>query len=566
MGLKQVVRCTNVFLLAFAASAFAAPKLRLSTTAVGPVIVAQGGSASAPAVDYTNAGDGNLNISLKSTAPWLNPIASGGRILLNVQAGTLARGSYTGLITVSDPNAVDAPQTISVTVQVGTAIPDKADLYVAPNGSSDSIGFVAGSKLNSKITTQSNLPFLSLDGAGSFTFNVPYQITGKHLSGMAEGNYTGAIVTSGSNFLPDNKNTSVTLHVTSQPIARLTPNGLVSFRLAQGSPKSTQFVTIANGGLGTLSITGVTAATVSGGSWLTAATPNGFSGISLTADPAATTAPGIYQGSVAVTTNAANAPVTVPVQFEVFAATAPVTFYGGAVNNSAAEAGDILAQGTIVALFGEQFTLGGPQQGTLPLTTDLAGTKVFVNDQAAPLFYSSYGQINFQVPYSAATGAGVIRVDRPGQRGNNISVTIAARAPRILKLGIDRYGIIVNQDGSFPIPTTPGIASHPAKAGDVVVIYAIGLGQTSPAVTEGSIAPSNPLASVPSIVKVLFGGGGFAGDPIAVIPMFAGLTPGFAGLYQINVTVPQGLPSGETPVILLGDDGTISKTSYIAVQ
>ena len=483
-----------------------------------------------------------------------------------MQSGALARGSYTGLVTVSDPNAVDAPQTISVTIQVGTAVPDKVDLYVAPNGSSDSIGFVAGSKLNSTITTQSNQPFLSLNGLGSFTFNVPYQITGKHLPGMAEGNYTGTIVTSGSNFAADNKSVPATLHVTSQPIAGLTPNGLVTFRLAQGSPKFTQFVSIANGGLGTLSITGATATTAAGGNWLTAATPSGFSGISITADPAATTAPGVYQGSVAVTTNAANAPVTVPVQFEVFAATGPVSSYGGAVNNGAIEPGDVLAQGTIVALYGEQFTLGDPQQGTLPLVYDLAGTKVFVNDQPAPLFYSSYGQINFQVPYNAATGPGVIRVDRAGQRGNSISVTIAARAPRILKLGIDRYGIIVNQDGSFPIPATPGLASHPATAGDVVVIYAIGLGQTSPAVTEGAIAPSNPLATVPSIVKVLFGGGGFAGEPIAVTPMFAGLTPGYAGLYQINVTVPLGLPPGETPVILQGDDGVLSKTSYIAVQ
>jgi len=566
MGVKQVVCYTSVFLLTFAASALAAPKLRLSTTAVGPVVLAVGGSSSAASVDYTNAGDGNLNLSAKSSVTWLNPIVSGGGINLNVQAGTLARGSYTGLVTVSDPNAVDAPQTISITIQVGTGIPDKVDLYVAPNGSSDSVDFVAGSKLTSTITTQNNLAFLSLPGSGSFTFNVPYQIVGKHLPGMAEGNYTGTIVTSGSTFAPDNKSTPVTLHVTSQPIARLTPNGLVSYRVAQGAQKSTQFVVIANGGQGTLSITGATATTASGGNWLTAATPAGFSGISLDFDPSVITAPGTFQGSVAVTTNAANGPITIPVQFEVFAATAPVSYYGGAVNNAAAVSGDVLAQGTIVALFGEQFTLGAPQQGTLPLTTDLAGTKVFVNDQPAPLFYSSYGQINFQVPYNASTGPGLIRVERPGQRGNSISVTIAARAPRILKLGIDRYGIIVNQDGSFPIPTTPGIASHPAKAGDVVVIYAIGLGQTSPPVKEGASAPTSPLATVPSITNVLFGGGGFAGESIGVPPMFAGLTPGYAGLYQINVTVPAGLPPGETPVILQGNDGTLSRISYISVQ
>jgi uncharacterized protein (TIGR03437 family) len=189
-----------------------------------------------------------------------------------------------------------------------------------------------------------------------------------------------------------------------------------------------------------------------------------------------------------------------------------------------------------------------------------------VNDQPAPLFYSSYGQINFQVPYNATPGDGVIRVDRPGQRGNNISVIIAQRAPRILRLGIANYGIIVNQDGSFPIPQTAGIPSHPAKPGDVLVIYAIGLGQTSPSVVEGTNAPSSPLASVPEITRVLFGGGGFAGDPISVAPMFAGLTPGFAGLYQVNVSVPPGLPPGDVPVILFGDGGVVSRIAYINVQ
>jgi adhesin/invasin len=276
--------------------------------------------------------------------------------------------------------------------------------------------------------------------------------------------------------------------------------------------------------------------------------------------------PGSYQGTVTIAANAANAPITIPVLFDVFAPGAPLAYFQGAVNNSAIERGDVLAKGTIVALFGEQFTLGAPQQGAFPLTTDLAGTKVFVNDQPAPIFYSSYSQINFQIPYDVVAGDAVIRVDRSGQLGNNISVTIAESAPRILKLGIGNYGIVVNQDGSLPIPQTPGIPSHPAKAGDALVIYAVGLGQTTPSATAGTAAPTSPLAVAPAVTNVLFGGGLFLGDPISVTPFFVGLTPGFAGLYQINVVVPAGLLPGDVALVLTGPNGIVSKTSAIAVQ
>lgn len=565
MGLRLATSVSALFFVMSAAGAFAAPKLRLSTTAVGPVVVAQGGSANAPGVDFSNAGDGNLNLSATSSVSWINSTVSGSKIQMSLAAGSLARGTYTGFVSVKDPSAVDAPQTISVTMQVGSSVPDKADFFLAPNGSSAQIDFTSGSRLNSSVTTQGGLPFLSLGGAGSFSFTFPYQITATHLSGMAEGNYTGSIVTSGSSFAADNKTIPVTLKITSQPIAKLSTTVPTVFRLAQGSPAQVQYAVVSNSGLGTLAITGATATTASAGNWLSAATIPGFSGVSITADPA-NVMPGSYQGTVTIAANAANAPITIPVLFDVFAPEAPLTYFQGAVNNSAIERGDVLAKGTIVALFGEQFTLGAPQQGTFPLNTDLAGTKVFVNDQPAPIFYSSYNQINFQIPYDVVAGDALIRVDRSGQRGNSISVTIAESAPRILKLGIGNYAIVVNLDGSLPIPQTAGIPSHPAKAGDALVIYAIGLGQTTPSVTAGTAAPASTLAVAPAVTKVLFGGGLFLGDPISVTPFFVGLTPGFAGLYQINVVVPAGLLPGDVALVLSGPNGIVSKTSAIAVQ
>lgn len=566
MFLKKLVVISSLFFSALVGDLAAAPKLRLSTTAVGPVVVSQGATGAA-SVDISNAGDGAFNLTAASSVPWIVPTVSGSRLQLSLQTASLSRGLYTGLVTVNDPNALDAPQTVTVTVQVGSAVPDKADFFAAPNGSPAELHFITGSKLNSAITTQSGGQFLALalEGGGSFQFAFPYKIVATPLSGLGEGTYTGSIVTSGSTSAADNKTIPVTLRITSQPIAQLSADSL-RFRLAQNGPAQTQFVTIANRGLGSLSITGVTPATTSGGSFLTAAQPAGFSGISVTANPA-NLAPGSYQGTVTVASNAANGPITIPVQFDVVAQGPPVSFYQGVVNNATFQP-ETVAQGDIVALFGDQLTMSAPQQASsLPLATTLGDTRVFVNDQPAPVYYTSYNQINFQIPYEAATGAAVVRVERGGQRGNSISLNIARAIPRVLRLGIKDYGIIVNQDGSFPIPATPGVNSHPAKVGDTLVIYALGLGQTTPSVTSGTAAPSSPLALVTRTNRVIFGGGGgFFGDGVTTTPFFVGLTPGFVGLYQINVVIPDGTPSGsEVGLLLSGDDGPSNRVT-IAVQ
>lgn len=577
MGLIRGI-CFGGILL-FSTSLIAAPKLRLSQTAIGPVSVAMGATATLPAVETANAGDGSLNLRVASSAEWL--VANLGQprecsifrsqctpIELQVRAGSLARGTYTGIVTVTDPNAIDAPQTVTVTVNVGGGVPERLDFVLPNNGASATQPFFTGSPLTVTTATAAGGNWLaaSLEGSGSFRFSYPYRVTAQHLPGMAEGAYAGTVTTTGSALASENRSVPVTLRITSQPIAQLGAERL-EFRTAQGSARQQQFAVLSNRGTGTLDISGVTATTTSGGNWLAAERVAGQTLVQVSANPAGL-APGTYAGTVAVATNSVQGTVNVPVQLTVGAAGPAVAFYQGVVNNATFEAGDAVAPGSIVAVFGEQFTTGEPRSAAaLPLTNDLGGTRVFVNDQPAPVYYVSYNQINFQIPYGTEPGDAVVRVEREGQRGNSVSVRVGPAAPRLLRLSFGNYAIAVNTDGTFPIPATPGIQSRPARPGDTLVFYALGLGQTEPNVTSGAAAPSSPLARVPGTFRITFGSAGpFGGGSAEAVPQFVGLTPNFVGLYQINVTIPPDAPRGlSVPVALEGDRGSSNRVN-IAIE
>jgi uncharacterized protein (TIGR03437 family) len=571
-GALQVVKnilsvsCSGVFLLlGLGATLSAAPRLSLSQTAF-TVTTTAGSNGPTQTLDAANVGDGSLNLTATSSATFLVPTVGAAHtcgsgsgtcntLSIALQTSALAKGIYTGRVTLSDSNAVDAPQTVTVTVQVGGAVPDKLEYFLAPGGSA-STDFVTATPVT---TTLSNSPWLAIavDGVGTFTFNVPYKVTASASPSMATGDYNGSIVVAGSSFAPDNKTVSVVLHVTTQPVLQI-GSSTVTFNIAAGAVKQTTFVSVANSGQGSLNITNVAATTASGGSWLTVATANSNSLVSITADPTGLAA-GTYQGTVTVTSNAANGNGTIAVQLIVEATSAPIVFAGGVVNNGTFGGGEPLAQGDIVAVFGDQFSsVASGNAPSLPLQTTLNGTQVLVNGIAAPVYFTSAGQVNFQIPFDATVGAGTVQVVRNGQPGNKAFVTIAARAPRFLVLP-GNFAIMTNGAGALT-----GLPANPVKGGDIVVIYTIGLGQTSPPVASGVASPGSPLAQAPP-TKACYGFSTPFGSAPCTDVQFAGLTPGFVGLYQVNTQIPVGLASGNVAFSLVVG-GVQSNYVQLAVQ
>jgi uncharacterized protein (TIGR03437 family) len=555
----------------------ATPRLGLDQTAF-TLSVAPGSNGSTQTVQASNLGDGSLSLQVASSVTWLAPTIGQPQtcslkgnctpILIAVQSSSLAAGTYTGTVTVTAANAIDSPQTVTVTVLVGGAVPNSLVFYVPPGGSATSNFSTGMGPVSTSVS--SNSPWLSIavNGSGSFEFNmpVPYQITATAASGMAPANYTGTVTISNANFAPDNKQISVSLDVTTQPILQASPSA-VQIKIAQGANKQTStngalpYIGTANTGLGTLTISTVSASTSSGGSWLSAQTVSGYPNlVGISADPTGLS-PNIYQGTVTIASNAANSSVTIPVQLTVETPTAPVAFAGGVLNNGTFASGESLSPGDIVAVFGDQFTYGDPQQApSLPLGTTLGGTQVLVNGEAAPAYYVSAGQINFQMPTDASLGAGTVQIVRNSQQSNLVYVNIVPVAARFILLNGGPYVIMTTPNGVLT-----GIPSHPVTAGDVVVIYTIGLGATTPPVSSGTASPGAPnLATVPT-TQLCFGQPSPFSPPPCATAAFAGLTPGLVGLYQINVTIPSGLPTGSVPVYFTVG-GSASDNEQIAIR
>ena len=621
MALK-LVRCAifSVMALGGFGTLGATPMLRLVSATVGPLSIAPGSNGINQTVEAYNAGDGTLSLSVSSSATWLTPSVGAARacttttaatscvpLIFGLNTASLAASStaYTGIVTVSAPNTVDAPQTITVTVLIGGAVPSSVNVYVPPYvappaaASAVSVPFTTGNYITGKVTTQDGANWLSLtlSGAGSVQSTYPYMINITPQASNTAGNtytaYTGSIVTSGSSFTPDNKTIAVTMNVTSLPIAQPSVTQLTQ-QLASGAPPITQYISFGNSGLGTLAVSGgtVTGSTLSGSG--ISSEILGPTLVGVVFDPTGLPA-NTYTGSVSYASNAVNSPTVIPVTFQVVDAGAPTVFYQGVVDD-AVFGGDgfTVTPGDVMALFGQQLSFAAPTSGPQPpLATTLGGSQVLVNGQAVPLYFSSYGQINFQIPVDTAAGTALVQVTTTDtyppttlatlQTSNTVSVNVAPRAPRLLLLyGTGGFGAIVdasqgNGFNTLPMPTTvsePGFITQPASRGDVLTIYAIGLGPTNPPVATGQPAPDgsagHPLAQLTSMPTVVFGEDreGLLVE-VSVPPAsvaYAGLSPYYAGLYQVNVAIPADSPTGTVQVSLSFADGTASNQVNIQVQ
>ncbi len=211
------------------------------------------------------------------------------------------------------------------------------------------------------------------------------------------------------------------------------------------------------------------------------------------------------------------------------AAPATPQFTAAAIVNAASFT-PALAPGGLFTIFGSGLT-----QGAMPVSIQIGG-------EEATVIAASPFQVSGQVPPDLEPGSYQMTLSSP--RGSNTQlVTIQRVAPAIFQLP-NQYGAILNQNGTVNSP------DNPAQRGQAIVIYTTGLGVVS---RQRNL----------DIVQ----------DPPAVViegtelqPFFAGLSPGFIGLYQINVSLPSAIAPGLTLTVIVRQNDITSNPVELAVQ
>jgi uncharacterized protein (TIGR03437 family) len=231
-----------------------------------------------------------------------------------------------------------------------------------------------------------------------------------------------------------------------------------------------------------------------------------------------------------------------------------------------------VAQGSIAALFGNGLAGDKLLFSGAAWPTTLLNRQVVVNDElAAPVYFVGPGQANFQVPTNAPVGTQRVAV-RAADTGELIaggSLLVAAAAPGLFSVTQNGTGAAAayNQDN------TQNSASNPAARGSVITLYGTGQGQTSPAVPDGTPAPSSPFAvtvAVPtSDAKTCQNN-----QPSMCVQIassfgdvqFSGLLPGYIGVWQINIKIPADAPTGAAVPVRVVINGTPSNILTVAIR
>jgi uncharacterized protein (TIGR03437 family) len=565
----------------------------------GLTFVASTGSGAPGSQSFTvvNGGTGTLNYgatpSTASGGNWLSVTpaagsaasgAAGPPVQVSVNPTGLTAGDYYGQLQVQAPGAPNSPQTVTVVLNVrapGSAVGS----IVQPSG----LIFTSATLQTLTLTTVSTTP-VNFTGTASFGgapfFNLQPAsgtvVAGKSttvqvvpfLTGLGNGVYNGNITFAFSDSSVQNvqallvlspgsgnrPNAPGTLPATCAP-SKLLPvftSFGTGFSLTTGWPSPVELRVVDDcgqpftRGTGTATFSNtdpaLTLNSLGDGRWTgTWIAQNATANVSVTASAQSMdkSLNGTSQVNGGLGKNANPPPVVAP---------------GGVLNAASYQLQAPLAPGSLVSIFGSLLSQGSVSAPALPLTNTLSGTTVTIAGRSLPLLFAGPNQVNAMIPYDLPINATHQLVV---QRGTAISIpqpvsVLSSQSGVFTKdLTGNGAGIVVRAtaDGTEAVVST----DNPAHVFDALVIYCAGLGDVDPRQIAGQQATFAPLSQTIDTVKVTIGG-------IDAPVVFAGLTPGFTGLYQVNAYVPVGVTPGDNVPLIITQAGRTSPPVSIAVR
>jgi adhesin/invasin len=509
----------------------------------------------------------NATVSTTQGGPWLGISTASGVIPATIQATAnaagLAAGVYTGLIRINVTGAISEQRLIPVVLRVAGAS-GSARLTVSRGGvvfqARPNAAAPAPQQIQLGTIGAANIPYQSTFTGGNWLTvspaagSAPATVTLTVNQGvLPQGLYRGEVVfqpTGGSSATP--VSLDVLLVVTPNPAAgpAASADGTLTgiflqpsaeFSLTAGLPAAVTVMLL--DGQGNPALGGEVLVSTGGDSpvWLTELGGGVYGGESITlpGGPAAVVAEATVRGGATVRFAIGGDAETINVP-------APEILLDGIVSAAGfSPAPAPVAAGSILSLFGLNLATETANAAQLPLPRELSGLKVLVAGVEAPLIAlfpgEEFDQLNFQLPAEAgALSAADVVIERGGFYSGPRTLSIAPAVPAIFTLTQDGAGPAAALDARFSLITT----DNPASPGEIVHIFATGLGQTTPALQSGQAPVSLSRTVLPLAATI--------GGRTAEVA-FAGLAPGFAGLYQINLVVPPGLGTGDQPVVLKMD-------------
>ena len=514
----------------------------------------------------TASGSGSVALaSVKTDVPWLSvtPATSAPAVLqVSVNPGLLpsagAAGTYTGDVIVTGVGSPNTSLEIPVTVTVNaaaqlTATPAALTFNYQAGGAlplAQSFALASGGNAPLNFTATSPGSWITLSPQSGVT---PASVlVTANPAGLAPGTYAGTINVTAAGAKP--LAVAVTLIVTAVPQLVITPGQLIFVAPAGGPAPAAQTLAVTSTGAA-LSFTAA-----AGSYWLQVTPTSGTTPAMLSVSVvSAGLATGVYNGTINITQAGSAVPTMILVTLQVGNVTPTIA---GEINAASGAAGTIVP-GMAISIFGSVLgpltgvSFAAPPEGGMVATT-LAGTQVLFDGAAVPVLYTSNGQVNALAPFELSNKANtVLTVMYNGATSAALTLPVVASEPGLFTAagtGIGE-GSILNQDYSI------NSASHPAAAGSTVMLFGTGGGLTDPASIDGTLnpipAPGGPFGALTQTVTATVGG-----QPADVV--YAGPAPNLVvGVFQINVTIPSGTPSGNAAVVV--QVGTVNSQTGVTI-